>query len=268
MEMLFSSPVFTGGGHARHRLREVSPSRVWHDAAYFAPLLWYYHQACREEICGLRADEVVLDHPVPHFKIQNNDVRGSEDELAGEKRVARRRALPLHPELLRLGFADYVRAIRAEGQVALFPELYLNQAKRGGAQFYNVAWRYMVDWLGERVEIPRNHHGKGPDIHSIRSLGSSFYERDGVNENIRADVMGHARAGTNGKHYSKRLQTEGLETVLGERLEFICRYVPTITAHLTACPIRLLPIEDRSRVGSGRHRKMRSDAGAKKMRST
>jgi hypothetical protein len=113
LEMLFSSPVFTGGGHARHRLKEMKPSRVWHDAAYFAPLLWYYTQACREEICGLRVDEVVLDHPVPHFFIKDNNVRGSEDELAGEKRLARRRALPLHPELLRLGFADYVGAIQA-----------------------------------------------------------------------------------------------------------------------------------------------------------
>ena len=153
---------------------------------------------------------------------------------------------------------------KQRGITALFPELYLNEAKRGGAQFYNVAWRYLVDWLGEQMDIPRNRLGKGPDIHSIRSLGSSFYERDGVNENIRADVMGHARTGTNGKHYSKRLQTEGLEIVLGERLEFICRYVPTITAHLVPHPIRLLPIEDRSRVGSGRHRKLRIDAGSKR----
>jgi hypothetical protein len=124
----------------------------------------------------------------------------------------------------------------------------------------------MVDWIGERMPIPRNHLGKGPDIHSIRALGSSFYEQDGVSEIIRADVMGHARTGTNAKHYSKRITTEGVETVLGERLAFICRYVPIITDRLVAHPIRLLPIEDRSRVGSGRHRKMRSDAGGKKLR--
>src|SRR5690606_32316168 len=116
--------------------------------------------------------------------------------------------------------------IEAEGHAALFPELYLFEAKRGGAQFYDRAWRYMVEWIADRMPLPTNAKGKVADIHSIRSLGSSFYEVDGVNEILRADVMGHARSGTNAKHYSKRMQTEGAEVVLAERLEFICRYVP------------------------------------------
>lgn len=261
MELLFHSPLYLGGSGSKARLRVADRPFICHDAAYFAPLLWYYHHACREEICGLRIDEVDVNHDVPHFVIKDNDIRGRDGELAGEKRVARRRALPVHPELLRLGFADYVQAIREEGHAALFPELYLHAAKRGGAQFYAIAWRFLVDWIGDRLPLPLNARGKGPDIHSIRALGSSFYELDGVNEIIRADVMGPARAGTNAKHYSKRLQTEGLDTVLRERLEFIQRYVPIISADVPSMPLRLLPIDHRSRVGSGRHRKMRSDRG-------
>lgn len=172
--------------------------------------------------------------------------------------------LPIHPELVRLGFLDYVKAIRVEGHMALFPELYLFEAKRGGAQFYDRSWRFMVEWIADRMTLPTNEKGKIPDIHSIRSLGSSFYEVDGVNEILRADIMGHARQGTNAKHYSKRMQTEGVDVVLAERLEFLTRYVPEITAHLDVAPIRLLPIEQRSRVGSGRHRRIRSDAGTRK----
>jgi hypothetical protein len=110
LAVLFSSPLYTGGGRHLHRLRPVDAPQVYHDAAYFAPLLWYYSHTCREEICGLRVDEVDIDHAIPHFKIQDNDLRGRDGELAGEKRVARKRALPLHNEILRLGFADYVRA--------------------------------------------------------------------------------------------------------------------------------------------------------------
>src|SRR3546814_934965 len=98
------------------------------------------------------------------------------------------------------------------------------------------------------------------------SLGSSFYEVDGVNEIMRADIMGHARQGTNAKHYSKRIQTEGVDVVLAERLEFMKRYIPEITNGLVAAPIRLLQIDQRSRVGSGRHRRIRSDAGQQKQR--
>ncbi|MBR0551065.1 hypothetical protein [Stakelama marina] len=266
LEALFRSPLYLGGGGVKRRLKAGEPvARVWHDAAYFAPLLWYYHHTCREEMCGLEVADITIDAPVPHFEIRDNVTRGRDGDKAGEKRAARRRKLPIHPELIRLGFLDYVKAVQAEGHQELFPELYLFKAKRGGAQFYDRAWRYMVEWIGDRMALPRNDAGKIADIHSIRALGSSFYEVDGVNEILRADVMGHARTGTNAKHYSKRIQTEGLDVVLAERLAFIQRYVPIITADIRAAPIRLLPLDQRSRVGSGRYRRIRSDAG--KLRS-
>lgn len=266
--LLFQSPLYTGNDGSLHRLTaEGQRVAVWHDAAYWVPLLCYYHHTCREETCGLRADEVIIDHEVAHFEIKDNDIRGRDGELAGEKRLARRRKLPLHPELIRLGFFDYVRAIRDEGHAALFPELYINSEKRGGAHFYARAWDHMANWIEDRLPGARNRAGKGPDIHSIRALGASFYEVDGVNEIMRCDVMGHARATVNGKHYSKRLATEGLALVLKERRDFIERYVPKITGDLNPAPINLLPIDQRSRVGSARIRKTRTDAGTSKRRS-
>jgi len=264
LAVLFSSPLYTGGGGHLRRLRKGDEPKVFHDAAYFAPLMWYYTHACRDEICGLRVDEVDIEHAIRHIKIQDNDLRGRDGELAGEKRIARKRVLPLHGEILRLGFADYVRAIRAEGHVALFPELYGNAEKRGGAQFYNVAWRHMVELIGSQIALPKADNGKGPDIHSIRSLGSSFYEVEGVNEIMRADVMGHARTGTNAKHYSKRMATEGAAVVLLERKDFMERYIPVITGHLVPTAINLLPIEARSRLGRGIERKGRSDRGQRR----
>ena len=263
MEILFHSPIYVGGGGALHRLKAgMAADHVWHDAAYYAPLLWYYTSACREEICGLEIADVTVDHPTPHFEIRDNLTRGRDGEKAGEKRAARRRYLPIHPELIRLGFLNYFEAIRKEGHVALFPELYPAGAeKRGGAFFYERAWQHMVDYIAEKLPLPKNEKGKGPDIHSIRALGASFYEVDGVNENMRADVMGHAREGTNGKHYSKRIQTEGIDVVLPERLAFMVKYVPVITSHLAATPSRLLPLDKRSRVGSGLARQKRKDAG-------
>lgn len=266
MEILLHSPLYLGGGGALRRLKADGPvDRVWHDAAYFAPLIWYYISACREEICGLEIADVTADHQTPHIEIRDNLTRGRDGEKAGEKRAARRRHLPIHPELIRLGFLDYVEAIRKEGHVALFPELYPSAAeKRGGAFFYERAWQHMVDYIEDRLALPVSERGKGPDIHSIRALGSSFYEVDGVNENIRADIMGHARQGTNGRHYSKRIQTEGLDVVLGERLAFIQKYIPVITDHISPAPVRLLPLDKRSRVGSARARKPRNDAGRKR----
>lgn len=261
LECLFASPIYTGGDGPKQRLKASGRKLVtYHDAAYFAPLIWYYTAACREEICGLEVADIELDHETPYLHIRDNFTRGQDGEKAGEKRAARNRHLPIPRELIRLGFPDYVRAIAAEGHTALFPECYVAAKKRGGAFFYERAWTHMVDYIAAHMPLPPSSNGKGADIHSIRSLGSSFYEVDGVNEILRADVMGHARTGTNGKHYSKRMQTEGLDVILRERLEFMERYVPIITGHLDRAPLRLLPLDERSRVGSPRKRKIRSDA--------
>ncbi|HCB74781.1 MAG TPA: hypothetical protein DEP91_01170 [Sphingomonas bacterium] len=262
LSALFHSPIYAGGDGALRRLRaESSSPRVWHDAAYFAPLLWFYTHACREEICGLEVTDVVTGHPVPHIFIRDNATRGKDGEKAGEKRLARRRRVPIHSELRRLGFIEYVEAIRAEGHQALFPELFVSAEKRGGGFFYDRAWRHMTAYIGQQMNNPVNAAGKSADIHSIRALGSSFYELDGVNAILRADLFGHAREGTNARHYSKRERTEGLNVVLKERLAFIERYVPILTGHIEPWPVRLLPIEERSRVGSPLPRKRRSDAG-------
>lgn len=109
-----------------------------------------------------------------------------------------------------------------------------------------------------------NAEGKRSDIHSIRSLVSSCSEVDGINNNLRADIMGHARERTNGKHYSKRLETEGLDVVLAERRAMMTKYIPNITSDLSIHSIRLLPMEARSRTGAGITRKTRSDLGFSK----
>lgn len=261
LECLFASPIYTGGDGPKQRLKAVgSTLSVYHDAAYFAPLIWYYTAACREEICGLEVADVFIDCETPYLHIRDNFTRGHDGEKAGEKRDARNRYLPIPQELCRLGFLDYVRAVAAEGHTEVFPECYVAAKKRGGAFFYERAWTHMVDYIADHMALPPAPTGKGADTHSIRALGSSFFEVDGVNEILRADVMGHARTGTNAKHYSKRIQTEGLDVVLRERRAFMERYVPNITSHLVPSPIRLLPLDLRSRVGSPRVRKQRSDA--------
>lgn len=250
MELLFTAPVWTGGGGHLHRFDRPKKAVVYHDAAYWLPLLLYYTHATVNEIAGLRVDEVFLDEPTPFITIKDNDIRGTEEELAGEKNENRGRDIPLHTEILRLNFGAYVSAINAEGHAALFPELYENEAKVGGAQFYNVAWRHMVDWLGSRTTIPRNEKtGKIADMHSIRSLGASHYAQDGVLDLMRADVMGHAREGTNAIHYSKREETEGQETVLREYRDFMMKYTPIVTENLAPSRVRMLPINHRSRTG-------------------
>ena len=253
MKCLFSAPLWTGGGGQLHRLNANAGADVYHDAAYWLPLLLYYTHATLNEIAGLRADEVIYDDFVPHVVIQDNDIRAEDGVDGGEKNEYRGRAIPLHKEILRLGFIEYVRAIRAEGHVALFPELYLNEARIGGHQFRNIAWGHMRAWIALHMPIPVNRFTKKlADMHSIRSLGSSFYAKPDVPDFIRADIMGHARTGTNGLHYSQREDTHGLDQVLSEYRAFMEQHTGIATDHLQPHPVKLLPINHRSRTGKPR----------------
>lgn len=249
MTCLFTAPVWTGGGGHLHRLDSLAGKTVWHDAAYWLPLLLYYTHAALNEIAGLRADEIHDEDLVPNIVIQDNDVRAEDGIDGGEKNEDRGRLVPLHPELLRLGFLDYVRAIRVEGHKELFPELYLNKARVGGHQFRNIAWRHMFAWIALHMSIPTNSVGKSADMHSIRALGSSFYAKADVPDFMRADVMGHARTGTNALHYSKRSDTHGTEQLLSEYLTFMTKHTEIATEVLEPFPIRLLPLRHRSRTG-------------------
>jgi hypothetical protein len=59
-------------------------------------------------LCGFRVAEIILDVPIPHFELVPNDYRSL-------KTFASDRALPIHPEILRLSFEAYVKAIEDLG---------------------------------------------------------------------------------------------------------------------------------------------------------
>lgn len=253
MDCLFSAPIWTGGGGRLRRLDAAAGKDIYHDAAYWLPLLLYYTHATVSELGGLRTGEVNVDDVVPNLVIKDNDIRAEDGSDGGEKNEKRGRMIPLHGELLRLGFTDYVQAIRDEGHDALFPELYLNDARVGGHQFRNIAWCHMMTWIALHKEVPVNPtSGKAADMHSIRALGSSFYAKANAPDLMRADVMGHARTGTNALHYSKRMESHGMDQVLAEYRAFMSDHIELVTQDLDAYPVRLLPLPHRSRAGKPR----------------
>lgn len=250
MECLFSAPIWTGGGGHLHRLDAEGGTEIYHDAAYWLPLLLYYTHATVNEIAGLRVDEAHIDDVVPNLVIKDNDIRAEDGVYGGEKNINRGRTIPLHGEILRLGFREYVHAIRTEGHAALFPELYVNESRVGGHQFRNIAWCHMMKWIGLHMEVPVNGtNGKAADMHSIRALGSSFYAQANAPDLMRADVMGHARTGTNALHYSKRMQSHGMDQVLAEYRAFMNDHIENATRSLSSYPTLLLPLRQRSRTG-------------------
>jgi integrase len=111
LNLLFAASVFTKG-------ERPTPGRG--EAAFWLPLLSLYSGARRSELAGLRANDVQEVEHVPCFTFV-------EDKKIGKrlKTATAVRTVPIHPQLIILGWLQHVEAVRRrDGATAwLFPEI-------------------------------------------------------------------------------------------------------------------------------------------------
>ncbi len=101
---IFNAPMYT------------DPQNVVRQGKFWVPLLALYSGMRLSECCQLTVDDVAVRDDTPIIL-----VRGGDGKKV--KTAAARRVIPVHPELVRMGFLDYVKAQREAGHARLFPEL-------------------------------------------------------------------------------------------------------------------------------------------------
>ena len=214
---VFAQPPFTGCKSWREPLLEGP--EIFHRALYFVPLLLYYSGARREEICGLSPDDLIVDNgAIPYIHIAPNAVRRL-------KNAQSRRNCPLHPELIRLGFLDYVKAIKALGYERLFPDLHSPTSKSPlGDRFYDEF---------KPVLTAADTDETGFVIHSVRRGFGNALKQKRVTEEERGDLLGHVGKTETSERYCDAFEIETLNKLISA--------VPIVTERLTHQPIRLLP---------------------------
>lgn len=114
VRQLLSAPRWTGSAGIDKRFE--SGDQIIHDAWYWLPLMLPLYGGRSSELAGLALTEVHEDEPIPFLQIDYTEDRAL-------KNVQSVRKLPIHPELIRLGFIDYIREIRAANCKMLFPEM-------------------------------------------------------------------------------------------------------------------------------------------------
>lgn len=98
----------------------------------------------RKEFAGLHVNDIAKDGNSYVIILRANSIRGLKTEQSN-------RLLPVPEELVRLGFIDYVQAIKQLGYEALFPDLFSDKTDNDpGDRFYDTFVPIMQGALGEK----------------------------------------------------------------------------------------------------------------------
>lgn len=108
LQAIFNSPLFVEGWKP--------PVSDFGEALYWLPLLMAYTGARREELAQMHVADVQQDEPSGIWFLY---IRPGEDKSL--KTLSSRRKVPLHDDLLALGFLEYVQTLEPTGR--LFPKL-------------------------------------------------------------------------------------------------------------------------------------------------
>jgi hypothetical protein len=241
LERLLSAPVWTGCRSLDRRW--VPGSEIYHDAWYWLPLMLVLYGGRSSELAGLPLRDVFENESIPYFRIEYSDLRAL-------KNLQSVRSLPIHPELIRLGFIDYVQAMRAAGHKLLFPEMYSPGSTSFASTFYKAVFKRWREWAfpdGTSWRHQQKGMIKDKDVHSFRGTAASLL-KGRVPDSVRIDILGHE-----GDNETTRTYDE--EADMASKLEALSLLSP-LTQHLAAAPMRLRPLRRQNFGGQrGRPRK-------------
>lgn len=156
---------------------------------YWIPLIALYSGARANEICQLSASDVksekVGGNQVYYFDINDDDYKTLKNESS-------KRVVPIHPELIKLDFLDYVEKIKKRRSKRLFEDLKEYQGKFNHS-FSKWFARYLRSCGVESIEP-----NKRKAFHSFRHTFSQQLRKsknDIPVEDIE-ELTGHAHKGT------------------------------------------------------------------------
>ena len=175
LRLLFAAPVFT-----QHEYPEGGRG----PAAYWLPLLAMFSGARQAELAGLTVADVQQE-PVtstPLLYIITQASRGKRLKTKASQRV-----VPIHDELVRLGFLKFVEDVRKrDGEKAFLFPLVAPDKGRAGVK----AWS---KWFGRYLRA-QGVTDTAKVFHSFRHSFKDALRRGEVNQEIHDALTGHAQA--------------------------------------------------------------------------
>ena len=185
---LFNAPIFTG---YKSVYRRFDPGdEIIKDDRYWLPILGYYTGARLGELVQLHLSDVVVDCDIPHIRIDeiNSGPIGS-DSFKSVKSSDSVRIVPLHPDVMSLGFATFVARVRNEKRKCV--RLFWRTAHGADGQASTVFSKWFARLL-DKVGLV------DPRIvfHSFRHHAEDCFRNALVDQSVTNRIIGHKNIGT------------------------------------------------------------------------
>lgn len=185
---IFTSPLYSGCMDDENRYMQKGPNRP-RRIRFWLSLIALWSGLRLEEICQLFVDDVYS-----HHKVHVIAVRPDEDsDEKGIKTPSGVRLVPVHPELIKLGFLEYVNEMKSRGEKKLFPEI-----SRGADGTLGLK---MSKWFGRYLDN-LDLTDKRLTFHSFRHNLAQALKEVGAPDPIANFLSGWRDGGSMYAHYS------------------------------------------------------------------
>lgn len=188
LNTLFQSPLFTGCQSASEWRNIAKPGNVKiRDHRFWVPLIMLYSGARPAEIAQLSIDDVRQEHG--HW-IMHITTEGDGDKTV--KTTGSMRVVPVHKELIKLGFLEYYAGMKTAGQSRLFPLAERNTRGQMIADFSREFGRYLIR-IGMKT-------GRGLSLYSFRHGAADALRRAGHLDEQFGFILGHTASTMTGRY--------------------------------------------------------------------
>lgn len=183
LKLIFNSPVFKDC---------YRPTKGKGEAAFWLPLIGLYTGCRLNEGAQIFTEDVGELDGIPYFLIKPDSATGRSVKDSKKRRV------PIHPDLVRMGLLEYVAKIKQAGHVQLFPELTITRSQGKLGDKWGSWWsNYVRKDLGI-TRIPQPFH----------AFRHTFIEHGRVSKmdtELRRIIEGHAPNTVEFKNYGGSL---------------------------------------------------------------
>ena len=194
------SILFKADNYLKHTIRKNNPAYYW------VPLIDLFSGCRINEICSLYVDNIIkikgreTGRDIWCFNLLE-EVNRSDKRL---KTASSRRFVPIHDEILKLDFLDYMKILKRKKRERLFENL--NAMK--GHNYSNSVQKFWNERYTRYHGIETDSVGKRVTFHSLRHTVADTLKQANVDTKFINEHQGHSQGNIDLDRYGKNYDAE------------------------------------------------------------